>query len=47
MTTVSQIHGESEGHRRLAAVTAHFDGLMPAAAALTSTLRKHAMQRRI
>jgi hypothetical protein len=47
MTTVSQIHGESEGRRRLAAVTAQFDGLVPAAAALTSTLRKHAMQRRI
>ena len=47
MTIVSQLHGESEGRRRLAAVTAQFDGLLPVAAALTSPGRRHAMQRRI
>jgi len=47
MTVVSQLHGELEGRRRLAAVTAEFEGLLPVAAALTRPGRKHAMQRRI
>ena len=47
MTAVSQLYGESEGHARLNAVTASFQGLIPQARALTTTRRGLAMQRRI
>jgi hypothetical protein len=42
MQAVAQMHGESEGGRRLARATEKFAGLLPAAA-LTSTRRGHRM----
>jgi hypothetical protein len=46
MTAVSQLYGEAEGRKRLAAASAPFQGLLPQACALTSPRRRHAMQRR-
>ena len=46
MTAVSQMYGESEGMRRLAEATRHFEGLLDRAGALTSPPRGHAMHRR-
>ena len=46
MTAVSQLHGEAEARRRLAAATSAFHGLVSQAGSLTDHRRKHAMQRR-
>lgn len=41
MDAVSQLHGESEGWRRLARATEKFEGLVPGALPLTKPRRRH------
>jgi hypothetical protein len=46
MTVVSQLYGEAEGRRKLAAASEPFQGLLPQACALTRRGERHAMRRR-